>query len=360
MNDKIKHFFTGENTSEEFHLFLDFITNQKTLKKKFFLKSKSMLLKSSLMENISEYFNKNGYDVECYHCPYDENLLDGIIIKKLNIALLNSNLLNAIDSPLPYEIVDLEENLDKNNFERYMEKENCISTKIRNTSKRSYRFIKAAKLMQEDWGYYNKLAVDYSKLTTTIEDLESKILSDVGLENQGESRHLFATALTQNGIVSFIDTLYNDMDKVYVLNGDPGTGKTMVLKTLYKEALKKGLYAEVYHHPLIIDKIEHIIIPQLNTAVITSNEINKTQFNGIQIYMNNLIDYSKINKTDVEEDKTNFYLFLHKSLSILSSNKKLQDNLEKYYFENIDSDALSITCEKFLSKLKEYEKKQKA
>ncbi|MHC6178517.1 PRK06851 family protein [Clostridium sp. JNZ X4-2] len=360
MNDKMRHFFTGGNTWEGLHLFSDFITNQKTLNKKFFFKSKSMLLKSSLMENISEYFNKNGYDIECYHCPYDENLLDGIIIKKLNIALLNSSLLNVIDSQLSYEILDLEENLNKNNFEGYVEKENCINAEIKNISKRSYRFIKTAKLMQEDWEHYNKDAVDYSKLTATMEDLGSKILPDVSPGNQGKSSHLFATALTRNGIVSFIDTLYNDMDKVYVLNGDPGTGKTLVLRTLYEEAVKRGLYVEVYHHPLITDKIDHIIIPRLNTAVITSNEINKTQFNGIQIYMNNLIDYSKINKADVEEDKTNFYLFLNKSLSILSSNKKLQDNLEKCYFENIDSDALSITCEKFFSKIKKYEKNQKA
>ncbi|MCI1945453.1 ATPase [Clostridium luticellarii] len=358
MNDKIKHFFTSGNTSKDLNLFLDFITNQETLNKKFLLKSKSLFLKSSLIENIGEQFRKNGYEVEYYHCAYDKNLLDGIIIKKLNIALLNNSLLNDTDSYTGYEVLDLEENLSKDNLKKYTEMQNDTETEIRSALDRFYRFIEAARLMQEDWGYCNKLAVDYSKLTAVIQDLKSKIFTAHPHKTPGKSRHLFATALTQNGIVSFIDTLCSSLKKVYVLNGDPGTGKNMVLKSIYREALKKGLYVEVYHHPLIEDKLEHIIIPELNTALITSNEINKSQFNGMQIYMNNLIDYSKINKSDVEKDKTNFYFFLNKSLSIIGTNKNLQNNLEKYYFKNIDSEALSITCRKFLAELKECERQK--
>ncbi|KAA8669441.1 ATPase [Clostridium sp. MT-14] len=356
MSYKIKHFFTNGNTWGNSDLFLNFIESQKTSKKIFLLKSKSMFLKSFLMKKISEYFIKDGYDMEYYHCPCDENFLHGIIIKKLNIVLLDSSLLKTTSSPLPYEILDLEKNLDKVNFKKYIKKESYITTKIKNALNRSYRFIKAAKLMQEDWEYYNKSAIDYSKLTVTIENLKSKILSRVKVESSGKAKHLFATALTQDGIVSFINTLYDETGNVYVLNGDPGTGKTTTLRKIYKEALKKGLYVEVYHHPFIVDKLEHVIIPELNTAVITSNEINKAQFNGMQIYMNNLIDYSKINKIDLKEDKKNFYLFLNKSLSIMASTKALQYDLQKYFFEDIDSNTLNTACKKLLGRLRKCEK----
>ena len=39
--------------------------------------------------------------------------------------------------------------------------------------------------------------------------------------------------------------------EVYVLTGEPGTGKSELLLTLGEEALQRGLDVEFYHCPLI-------------------------------------------------------------------------------------------------------------
>lgn len=241
-------------------------------------------------------------------------------------------------------------------FENYRTELIETNKEIKNTFERAYKFIGAAKLIHDDWSIYNKKSLDYSKLAALEEDLKNKILSKYDIASLGKERHLFATAFTPNGIVTFIDNLCEEYEKIYVLNGGPGTGKTQVINFILHEALKRGFFVEVYHDPLIPARIEHIIIPELKTALITSNEINNRKFNGIQIFMDNLIDFSLIDKAQLDEDKENFYNLLNKGLSIIASAKKLHDNLEKYYIPNMCFKDIDKTYDTLKNRLLEYEK----
>lgn len=358
MKGKIKHFFLGGNTSKGFYSFYDFIISQKSARRKICIKGGPGTGKSSLIKNIGEYFNNKGYDVEYHHCSSDNNSLDGVVIKELNIALLDATAPHVVDPVAPGavdEILNLGQYWDEEGFKKYKEDIIKITKEIKGTFERAYRFIGASKLVHDDWSNYNKGALDYSKLAILQEDLKRKILSDKDVSTIGAERHLFATAFTPNGIVTFIDNLCEGYEKIYVLNGGPGTGKTQILKYIYEEAIKRGLYVEVYHDPLIPERIEHIIIPELNTALITSNEINQKKFNGVQIYMENLVDYVQMDKVEMEKDKDTFYMLLNKGLSIISSAKALHDILEKYYIENMNFGELDKTYDKLLDRLLKYE-----
>mgnify|MGYP001061035964 FL=1 len=156
-----------------------------------------------------------------------------------------------------------------------------------------------------------------------------------------------------------MDELCADCEKVYVLNGGPGTGKTQILKFMVNESLKRGLFVEIYHDPLIPERIEHIIIPDLKTAIVTSNEINNKKFNGIQIYMENLVDYSLVDKDELQRDKETFYDLLNKGLSIISSAKKLHDDLEIYYIGNMIFKDMDEAYNNLINKLLKYEEDYK-
>ncbi|HYE83630.1 MAG TPA: hypothetical protein VEG39_15865 [Clostridia bacterium] len=45
--------------------------------------------KSSLMKTITEEFVKQGYDAEFHYCSSDNKSLDGLVIKKANVALID-------------------------------------------------------------------------------------------------------------------------------------------------------------------------------------------------------------------------------------------------------------------------------
>lgn len=241
-------------------------------------------------------------------------------------------------------------------FKKY--RKNIIehNKEVGKTFKRAYRYIGAARIVHDDWSAYNSEALNISKLNGLKEELKEKILQGPVLHS-GTDRHLFATAFTPDGIVTFIDTLYENFDKVYVLNGDPGTGKTEILNYIFNEALKRGFYIEVYHDPLIPERIEHLLIPEISTAILTSNEINKKTFYGNQIYMSNLLNSSllKKNKVEIENDETMFYTLLNKGLEIISQAKSHHDELEKYYIENMNFDKVTDVYNKVLNKLLQYE-----
>lgn len=257
------------------------------------------------------------------------------------------------------EVLNMGEYWYEDGFKKF--RKNIIETnkQIQNTFKRAYKFINAAKLIHDDWSNYNKNALDYSRLALVEEDLKNKLLSDYDFTNMADERHLFATAFTPNGIVTFIDNLCEDCEKVYVLNGGPGTGKTEILNFMIKEATKRGFFTEVYHDPLIPERIEHIVIPELKTAVISSNEINNTKFNGTQIYLENLVNYSLIDKAELQNDKDTFYNLLNKALSIISSAKKLHDDLEVYYVENMIFKNMDKAYYDLIDKILKYEEDYK-
>jgi len=254
------------------------------------------------------------------------------------------------------EILNIGQHWNEQGFEKYRKELIETNTEIKNTFERAYKFIGAAKLIHDDWSTYNKKALDYSKLAALEEDLKNKILSKYDIASLGKERHLFATAFTPNGIVTFIDNLCEECEKMYVLNGGPGTGKTQVLNFVLHETLKRGFFVEIYHDPLIPERIEHIIIPELKTALITSNEINNKKFNGIQIFMENFVNHSLIDKGEIDEDKENFHNLLNKGLSIIDSAKKLHDDLEKYYISNMCFEDIDKTYDILINRLLEYEK----
>ena len=94
---------------------------------------------------------------------------------------------------------------NEDGFKKYRNDIIQTNKEIKSHFERAYKFIGAAKSIHDDWSNYNKKSLDYSKLAALEEDLKDKILSKYNITSLGKERHLFATAFTPNGIVTFID-----------------------------------------------------------------------------------------------------------------------------------------------------------
>ncbi len=96
----IKKVFPGGNTSKGFHSFYDQIIPVDA-ERIFVLKGGPGVGKSSFMRTIGEEFVNLGYDIELLYCSSDNRSLDGLVIKKANVAL--------IDGTAPQRVVSTEE-----------------------------------------------------------------------------------------------------------------------------------------------------------------------------------------------------------------------------------------------------------
>ncbi len=361
MTGKSTHYFLGGNTGQGFYSHFNYIISQKNATRIICLKGGPGTGKSSLMKKIGKAYVDKGFDVEFHHCSSDSDSLDGVLIKKLNVALLDGTAPHMIDPKNPGavdDIVNMGICLNEENFRSIKSDVLKVNGDIGNTFRRAYRFFGAAKAIYEDWYIFNHDALDNYRINLLKEKLKTIILPDA-LDTPGEERHLFATAFTPTGIVTFIPTIIKNFSKIYVLKGGPGTGKTSILQYLADEAIKRGFKVEILHTPLCPEKIEHLIIPELSTAIVTSNEINKMDFEGQgEIFdMNDFLDQDSIgyNLSSILDVRAIFYILLQKGLDCIKNAKVLHDDLEKFYAPNMDFTKADQICEEVLKKIEGYE-----
>lgn len=355
MNMRNKRFFLGGNTPLGFYSFFSEVIPLEKANKIICLKGGPGTGKSSLMKKLGEYYKNLGHDVEFYHCSSDSDSLDCILIKDLKVAILDATAPHITDPRAPGaidEIINLGEFWDEAGIRQNKEQILNIQKSISKTFKRAYKYFAAAKIIHDDWSEMNKEALDLNKFNFLREDLKNRIFKQP-ISSLGTSRNLFITAFTPKGVVTFLDELIDNCESTYVLNGPPGTGKSEILEYLRDEALKRGFNVEVMHNPISPTKIEHLYIPALNLAIISSNEINQNLYKGHQIYMENYLDYNIINCSNEKNinAKDCFYTLLNKGLSILTEAKKLHDDIEKYYIPNMDFKEIDKVYDEIIKKI---------
>lgn len=353
------HSFLGSNSSRGFYSFFRYLIGQEEANKIICLKGGPGTGKSSLMKKLGQHFNEKGYDVEFHHCSSDSDSLDGIVIKALKIALVDGTAPHVIDPITPGavdQIIDLGHYWKEDGIRKYKKEIMDINKEVGKLFRRSYRYFAAAKDIHDDWSIINNEALDYSQLNLLKEELKDKVFT-MPISKLGTERHLFATALTPKGVITYIDTIYYNYKNIYVLNGEPGTGKTELLKFLSEEALRRGLKVELFHDPFIPERIEHLAIPEISTIFLTSNEINQKNFQGNNIYMEDYVNKSVLDKykEHIDYDKDMFYTLFNKGLDTLTKTKKIRDTVEKYYVSNMDFNKINLVYKDLVEKINTFE-----
>ncbi|MGL4740251.1 MAG: PRK06851 family protein [Sarcina sp.] len=69
---------------------VDYILNITEGLKRCFIKGRAGTGKSTFLKRVGEFAKNNNYDIEFYHCGFDPNSLDMLVIRELNVALFDS------------------------------------------------------------------------------------------------------------------------------------------------------------------------------------------------------------------------------------------------------------------------------
>lgn len=352
---KERHLFPGGNTSKGFYSFYRYILSQDDARRIICIKGGPGTGKSLLMKKVASYFFQKGYTVEHHHCSSDPDSLDGVLIKELNVALLDGTSPHIVDPITPGavdEILNMGDALNMDFLSSYKKDIININKDIGKCFKRSYRYLGAAKSIHDDWSNLNYESLDSNKISNLLENLKSNIFKNDKI-GYGSDRHLFATAITPDGIISYANDLSKDYKTKYILTGGPGFGKTDILKFIGSCGQKKGYFIEYMHDPFIPERLEHIFIPELSVCILTNNEINEASFNGIEY---NLVDYTKQNSNssksdEIEYDKTLFYDLMNKAISLINKAHLLHDDLEAFYIKAMDFNMADNLYDKVIRKI---------
>ncbi|MCL4425003.1 MAG: PRK06851 family protein [Firmicutes bacterium] len=363
----IKKVFPGNNTAQGFYSFYDYIIEPDTTRI-FVIKGGPGVGKSTFMKQIGMEMVEKGYDIEFHHCSSDNGSLDGVVIPEIGIAMIDGTAPHIVDPRNPGavdEILHLGDFWDEKGMRTHKKEIIDANREVGRLFARAYRFLRAAQDIYNDWEIANMEAMDYAVANKHAVELINHIFSKRKVASRvGRARHLFATANTPDGPISYLDTIISPMKESFILVGEPGTGKSTLLQKVTNAAVERWGLAEVYHCALDPQKVEHVVIPELGTALITSEDPHAFTPGpkDVAVNLNEGLNRRIVEKYRdvVDYDRRTYMELFYRGISFIAQAKKTHDYMETFYVPNMDFEGVSRLRQKTLDRILAYAGELKA
>lgn len=356
----IKHVFPGGNTSQGFFSYYNYILDQEDATRIFVIKGGPGVGKSTFMKKIAMEMVERGYDVEFMHCSSDNNSLDGVVIPAIKVALLDGTAPHVVDPKTPGavdEIIHLGDFWKESGMRENKEGIMRDNKEVGRLFARAYRYIKAAASIYEDTAVINSWAMNPAKANAAAAGIIDEIFKNERIaEKEGKQRHLFASAITPEGLKNYLPTILTT-DRVYVVKGGPGAGTDRLLEKVRTAAVERGYYVESYYCAIHPDKVEHVVIPEKDVSFTTVNKYHNAGVDAYaEINLNEYLDGSilKANADVLEYNESTFDELLKRAISTVSKAKEIHDHMETYYIPNMDFEAVQRCWEATMARILEY------
>lgn len=266
---EIRYVLTSSNTSQGFYTFIpDLIRG---LRKIYILKGAAGSGKSTFIRLLGESLSEKGYEIEFWISALDPVNPDGVYIPRLGAAIINGSLPQPIDPRYPGatgHIIYLGEHRNKKEFNGKTREIIDLIDRQEEQNNQAYEVLRNASQAREQVKMAARTCLNMGHIQQLIEELAAELLR----EQPGE-KHYFASAVTADGIVNYIDEISNECKRRYILKGPPGSGKSLVINELAHLAREKGYFLEYYHCGFDVESIVMVIIRNLQLALIDSGNM---------------------------------------------------------------------------------------
>jgi len=222
---------------------------------------------------------------------------------------------------------------------------------------RAYRYLNAAWQIYNDSAVLYGEALDEGQVNILTKGFIDELWAGIQLsEKVGGQRCLFASAITPDGLKNYLGDLLVT-NNLYMLEGFPGAGTERLLERLKVAAMERGFDVEAYYCALNPDKLEHLIIPAIDTAFTTVNKYHNTDACTLKIVkFTDLLDNKVIEKfrKELEYNQTEFEKLIGKAIDIVHSAKAFHDEMESYYIPSMDFDAIQKKWKETMKRIMQY------
>lgn len=158
-----------------------------------------------------------------------------------------------------------------------------------------------------------------------------------------KSSHYFARGNTAHGAHFLYKSAFDGLNKIFVLTGPQGTGKSTVIQSLADSLLDKGLHVQCFHSPLRPEELDGIILTELKVGIVDGQVCEGISDIGaceiIYVHFEDALDNRLIlpeHNITIEDLRGKLERTYSKTYETFATALRIHDEWEKIYIENMD------------------------
>ncbi len=353
-------FFLGANTPEGFCSFFADFDEPKGSMHRYLIKGGPGTGKSGMMRRIlQEIQSEDGPGtVERIHCSSDEHSLDAVIWERGDFCIFDATPPHAVEPRYPgaYDrVVAITECWDNEALRKHLPQIIAVSKAVSALHHRCRMLLSAGNMLYQQ----NRLALSghwlEEKLHKSSERFAKRLL--YGLQEKNGSTHRrFVSALTNNGIITYANTVRALADKIVCIKDDYGVVSERYLSAVKAQANKQGLSMILCMSPFHPGKVDHILFPKQRIAVVTESLfVRFAECEGMQVILASRYLPAKVSKGSKPAFKHRNAMrkALMKDAAECMKQAKLQhDRLEQCYTPAVDFEKVNALTEQVIGEMK--------
>ena len=352
------NYFLGANTGNGFYSLFDELYSPTENWRAYIIKGGPGTGKSGLMRAVALAAEEKGLKTERIFCSSDPSSLDGVIIPEIKTCIADGTSPHVLEPKYPgaiEEIVNVGDCWDgavlRKNAKGIIEK----STECTACHQRCIRFMSAFTTIVNDDERLILPCVDREKVQNFAERTAVRELGMPRGDKIGKISRRFLSAVTPNGITCFQETVYDQCDRVIMIDDDRGAVSSFMLSLLAKKATESGFDVTVC--PCVsnpVKKIDHLIIPEKRLCFFTQNSCHALpkepdRIVNVKRFLN--AENMKEHKARLSFNKRAASDLLDEAVLSLSNAKVIHDELEQFYISAMDFDAVDALTRKTVKKI---------
>lgn len=170
---------------------------------------------------------------------------------------------------------------------------------------------------------------------------------------RGKIRNFYAEGNTARGSYHLYESVLQGLDRLYIIKGGPGTGKSSLMKAVGKEINSRGYDIEWIHCPSDNNSIDGLLIPELKIGLVdgTAPHVIEPKVPGaVEEYINLGEAWNsaqlRTRKADIIKLNETISDAYEKAYDLFAQALQIHDEWECFYIENMDfTEANNITDE---------------
>jgi hypothetical protein len=302
--------------------------------------------KSGLMKTVVKQCGERKIACERAWCSSDPDSLDGVIIPKLKVTLLDGTAPHVVEPCYPgmcEEILNLGTAWNRTALYSHGEEIAALSDRCTAYHAQATRYLAAAEVFSQPVKQLASSVSDAEKAAKSADNLYSKYIrhSEEQKTRGSEVRRLLS-AITPKGAVFFRDTVRAYADRVVCIEDRYSIISDKILLVI-RERLLRGGFDIISCFCSQSDRLEHIIIPSLSLAFCTCNGFHQIHSQERIIHAARFMrrKFTPAEKKMIAENERSAIALFAKASNEMRLAKALHDELESYYIAAMDFDAVN-------------------